>query len=102
MRTALPSTVAGQLRPDARRTLCAAEGILVALRGCSLDEAFTDIVRTARDHNIAPLRLASALVFLAQRGGSPGTPDVPEAVTNVARNAWGRLLEPPRLLASCR
>lgn len=102
MRTALPSTAAGQLRPDARRTLCAAEGILVALRGCSLDEAFTDIVRTARDNNIAPLHLAGALVVLAQGGGSPGTPDVPDTITDIARDAWVRLLEPPRLLASCR
>ncbi len=37
-----------------QRSLSAAEGVLVALRHCSLDEAFADIVQTAKLHGVAP------------------------------------------------
>ena len=43
-----------------------AEGVLVALRRCSIDDAFIDIVLAAKRHNVAPLGLAGALVTIAQ------------------------------------
>jgi len=48
------------------RVLDAAEGVLIALRGCSLNQAFVEIVRTAKAHNVSTLSLADALVALAQ------------------------------------
>lgn len=74
---------------DGRRTLCAAEGVLAVLRHCTLDEAFTDIVGMARRHNVAPLRLAAALLARAQC--DPG-PDVDHEAAGVVDAAWGDLL----------
>ncbi|WP_322857196.1 hypothetical protein [Mycobacterium shigaense] len=63
-----------QHRQDPRRTgqrsLGAAEGVLVALRHCTLDEAFIDIVETAKRHGVAPLELANALMAVAQNDES--------------------------------
>jgi hypothetical protein len=43
--------------PDPRRAgariLDTAEGVLIALRGCTLNQAFVEIVRTAKRHNVA-------------------------------------------------
>ncbi|CAN3127438.1 ANTAR domain-containing protein [Mycobacterium sp. smrl_JER01] len=78
---------------DGRRTLCAAQGILVALQQCSLDDALLDLIGTARRHNVAPLRLATALLTKAQ--GTPAPADDPlDAVVDVA---WGPLLKAARL-----
>lgn len=74
---------------DGRRTLCAAQGVLVALQQCSLDDAFLDIITTARRHNVAALRLATALVARAQ--GMPTQPE-DEAISAVIDGEWGRLL----------
>src|SRR6478735_8732720 len=56
--------------PDPRRAgariLDTAEGVLIALRGCSLNQAFVEIVQTAKAHNVSTLSLADALVALAQ------------------------------------
>ena len=41
------------------RILDTAEGVLIALRGCSLNQAFVEIVQTAKRHNVsthAPMR----------------------------------------------
>lgn len=74
------------------RSLCAAEGVLVALRRCSLNEAFIDIVETAKRHNVAPLGLADALVAIAEN-------DLPryfdDNVIAAAHRAWGGLLSRP-------
>jgi AmiR/NasT family two-component response regulator len=48
------------------RILDTAEGVLIALRGCSLNQAFVEIVQTAKAHNVSTLSLADALVALAQ------------------------------------
>jgi hypothetical protein len=48
------------------RILDTAEGVLIALRGCSVNQAFVEIVRTAKAHNVSTLSLADALVALAQ------------------------------------
>ena len=40
------------------RILDTAEGVLIALRGCSLNEAFVEIVQTAKAHTVSTLSLA--------------------------------------------
>ena len=45
-------------------------GVLITLRGCTLNEAFVEIVQTAKAHNVSTLSLADALVALAQDHGS--------------------------------
>lgn len=71
------------------RSLGAAEGVLVALRRCSLDEAFIDIVQTAKRHNVAPLGLADALVAIAENDVTGYFDDHTIAA---AHRAWGALL----------
>lgn len=76
-------------RHNGQRRLSAAEGVLVALRHCSLDEAFTDIVQTAKQHNVAPMVLADALVAIAE---NDGTRDFGDAVVTAVGQAWGTML----------
>src|ERR1700739_791691 len=80
--------------PDPRRAgariLDAAEGVLLALRGCSLNQAFVEIVQTAKAHNVSTLSLADALVALAQNHGSQ---DGDDAALVAARAAWGHLFD---------
>jgi hypothetical protein len=52
------------------RILDTAEGVLIALRGCSLNQAFVEIVQTAKAHNVNTLSLADLLVALAQNQAS--------------------------------
>lgn len=75
------------------RILDTAEGVLIALRGCSLNEAFVEIVQTAKAHNVSTLSLADALVALAQGQGSQNGDD---AAFVAARAAWGHLVEQSR------
>jgi hypothetical protein len=70
------------------RILDTAEGVLVALRGCSLNQAFVEIVQTAKAHNVSTLSLADALVALAQDQASG---DGDDAAFVAARAAWGHL-----------
>ena len=86
------------MRRDGRRTLCAAEGVVAVLRHCSLDDAFREIVRTAQCHNVAPLRLAGALLAVAQCDTGGDTDG--EAVA-VVEQTWGDLLRTFHVLASC-
>jgi hypothetical protein len=76
-------------RRSGQRSLGTAEGVLVALRHCSLDEAFIDIVQTAKRHGVAPLELADALVAIAENDVSG---DLNDAVIAAADRAWGTLL----------
>lgn len=80
--------------PDPRRAgariLDTAEGVLIALRGCSLNEAFVEIVQTAKSHNVSTLSLADALVAIAQTQSSQ---DVNDAAFVAARATWGYLLD---------
>ncbi len=76
-------------RRSGQRNLGAAEGVLVALRHCSLYEAFTDIVQTAQRHGVAPLELADALVAIAE---DDVTGEFDGAVIAAAEVAWGTLL----------
>ncbi len=79
-------------RRSGQRSLGAAEGVLVALRHCSLDEAFIDIVQTAKRHNVAPLELADALVAIAE---NDLTRDLDDTVVTAVGRAWGALLSQP-------
>jgi hypothetical protein len=73
------------------RVLDTAEGVLIALRGCSLNEAFVEIVKTAKAHNVSTLSVADALVALAQDHGVSQAGD--GAASVAARATWGRLLD---------
>ena len=70
------------------RILDTAEGVLIALRGCSLNQAFVEIVQTAKAHNVSTLSLADALVALAQDRASQ---DGQDAAFDTARMRWGHL-----------
>ena len=67
--------------------------VLIALRGCTLNQAFVEIVQTAKAHNVSTLSLADALVALAQNQ----TPqDGDDAAFVAARAAWGHLVDRSR------
>ena len=75
---------------NGQRTLGAAEGVLVTLRRCSLDEAFAEIVKTAKLRNVAPIELANALVAIAERNG---TCDIAPDALAAAQQTWSALVE---------
>jgi hypothetical protein len=70
------------------RILDTAEGVLVALRRCRLDEAFVDIMQTAKRHNVNAVDLARALVTIAEDQHGQNLDD---AAAAVALAAWGHL-----------
>ena len=76
-------------RRSGQRILGAAEGVPVALCHFSLDDAFFDIVQTAKRHGVAPLELADALVAVAENDVTRGFDD---AVIAAVDRAWGTLL----------
>jgi ANTAR domain-containing protein len=78
-------------RADAR-LLDTAEGVIIALRRCSMAKAFIELARTAQRHNLSALSLADALVALAEDGP---TGDLDPAAVRVARTTWGSLLDAP-------
>jgi hypothetical protein len=82
------STIADSARIDARM-LDRAEGVLLALRRCSIDEAFSEIIRASKRHHIPTFCIASALVALAENSAGPPDPHA----TAAARYEWGSLLE---------
>jgi hypothetical protein len=72
------------------RILDTAEGVLIGLRGCTLNQAFVEIVQTAKAHNVSTLSLADALVALAQNQASQHGED---AAFVAAGAAWGHLVD---------
>ena len=78
--------------PDPRRAgariLDTAEGVLIALRGCTLNQAFVEIVQTAKRHNVSTLSVADALVGIAQTQASQDVDDA-DAAFVAARATWG-------------
>jgi hypothetical protein len=70
------------------RILDTAEGVLVALRRCRLDEAFVDIMQTAKRHNVNAVDLAHALVAIAEDQHGKNLDD---AAAAVALSTWGDL-----------
>jgi hypothetical protein len=73
--------------PAGTRVLGRAEGVLVGLRRCRIKSAFDEIVEASQQHVVPALRVARALVDLAERRE---TSDV--AAAAVARERWGELL----------
>ncbi len=72
------------------------KGVLVALRRYRLNDAFRDLMTTARRHNVnPPLTLADALVALAENHGVNA---LDTDVVAIARHTWGPPLldQPPR------
>ncbi|AQA06201.1 hypothetical protein BVC93_06935 [Mycobacterium sp. MS1601] len=70
------------------RYLDIAKGVLVALRGCSPDDAFNEIARTSKQFGLGTLTLARALVQLAE--GSVAAVAGPAA--EAAAQTWGQLV----------
>ncbi len=70
------------------RYLDIAKGVLVALRGCSADDAFTEIARTSKQFGLGTLTLARALVQLAEGPMAIVTGPAAEA----AAQTWGHLI----------
>jgi hypothetical protein len=87
-----PSGRSQDARRAGARILDTAEGVLIALRGCTLNDAFVEIVQTAKAHNVSPMSLADALVALAQGQASPDGQDVAVGAARAARAAWAHLL----------
>ena len=65
-----------------------AQGVLVALKRCSLDAAEGEIARASNRHRLDRDRVARALVRLAQ----DIEPEADSNATAVARYEWGALL----------
>jgi hypothetical protein len=75
-------------RTDARM-LDRAEGVLIALRRCTIDSAFDEIVTASKRHRVPALQMARALVALAENASVERNPHAAAA----ARYEWGPLLE---------
>ena len=73
------------------RKLGRAEGVLVGLRGCRVESAFYEIIGVSQRHLVPALRVAEALVELAE-GREPSDVDAAAA----AREQWGDLLSASR------
>jgi ANTAR domain len=67
-----------------------AAGVLVAYRRCTVDEAFEEIVNASQRHRVPTLRIARALVRLAEYAEDGEDPNA----TSAARYEWGSLMEP--------
>ncbi|MGB5111797.1 MAG: ANTAR domain-containing protein [Mycobacterium sp.] len=74
-----------------RKVIDVASGILVGLRGCSPEEAFTELAQVAKQTRAGIGSIATGLVLLAS-GSSPA--DHAEAF-----NVWGELVGPRELSA---
>ena len=74
-----------------RQSLDTAEGVLIALRQCTVDEAFREIIRAAQQHQVPLFTLADALVTAAS-----GNAECPNSAARSAVIAeWGALLTTP-------
>ncbi|GAS93615.1 uncharacterized protein RMCC_0581 [Mycolicibacterium canariasense] len=74
---------------DPRRSLGAAEGVLVALGQCHRDDAFAELVDAAKRHNVSVIELAEALMAMVDDTITPG---IRGAVLAAAEQSWGTLL----------
>lgn len=70
------------------RILDTAEGVLVALRRCRVDQAFVELMHTAKRHGVNPVSLADALVTIAENLPAK---DLDDAAAAVALDTWGHL-----------
>ncbi|MFV9635161.1 ANTAR domain-containing protein [Mycobacterium neumannii] len=74
-----------------RQCLDTAEGVLIALRHCTVDEAFREMIRAAQQHQVPLFTLADALVTAA--GGKAEFPNAAARTAVLAE--WGPLLQTP-------
>jgi AmiR/NasT family two-component response regulator len=81
---------AANKRATGARILDRAEGVLVGLRRCRIEEAFDEIVSVSHAQSVPAIRVARALVELAE-GGEPADHDAGVIV----RQQWGHLLAAP-------
>src|ERR1700739_1611269 len=94
-------SISDRLPPDARRAgariLDTAEGVLIALRGCTLNQEFVEIVQTAKRHNVSTLSLADALRAVAHTQASQNGDDA-DAALFATRAPWVHFFDqtPPR------
>ena len=65
-----------------------AAGVVVARRRCTLAEAFDEILNASTRHRLPPLRIARALVALADHGDLHD-----HHAVAAARYEWGPLIE---------
>ena len=82
------AAIEDSIRTDARM-LDRAEGVLVALRRCTIDAAFDEIVGASKRHRVPTLRIARALVALAENSALDGDSEA----TAAAGREWGSLFE---------
>ncbi len=74
-----------------RKGLDTAEGVLIALRQCTVAEAFREMIRAAQQHQVPLFTLADALVTAAS-----GHAERPHTAARAAVLAeWGPLLTTP-------
>jgi hypothetical protein len=85
-----PNRASPDPRRGTERILDTAEGVLIALRRYDLTHAFIDLAETAQQYGLTPMRLADALVALAQ---SRHTEDCDQRAVDIARLRWGSLLD---------
>lgn len=74
---------------EGRRVLDLAEGILIALRRCSVEAAFAELVEVAHRHDMNVSATAAALVNLATDANAADRHPVEAAVVQLE---WGSLL----------
>lgn len=77
-----------RLRPGVR-ALDRAEGVLMALRRCSCDDAFDELLEAARRQHVPVFTIATALVELVYGTGSSGSDP---AAAAAADRQWGDLI----------
>ncbi len=65
-----------------------AAGVVVALRRCTLAEAFDEILDASKRHRVPPVRIARTLVALAEHGDLHD-----HHAVAAARYEWGALME---------
>lgn len=81
------------LRPGVR-ALDRAEGVLMALRRCSCEDAFDELLEAARRQHVPVFAIALALVEMVEGNGVPGSDS---AASAAADRQWGELLGCRRL-----
>ncbi|RWA18871.1 hypothetical protein MELE44368_04325 [Mycolicibacterium elephantis DSM 44368] len=78
-------------RTIGRQGLDTAEGVLVALRQCTVDEAFQEMIRAAHQHRVPLFTLADALVSAAG-AAEVHRLDCADAARRAVIAEWGPLL----------
>jgi ANTAR domain len=76
-------------RRSGARIIDTAEGVLVSLRRYRVDQAFVELMQTAKRHNVNPVSLADALVAIAE---DQLVKDIDPAAATVALATWGHVL----------